>query len=157
MNEQNGSSVDTHSIELSACIYHSMLGHIAEFDRGIKRARFAVLRLTKVPAVLVEGGFLTERGESQLIANKDFRTKLAVAISMGIDNYRSLADRKQKPLLVRDYTRKKEPDLFPVDVTLQPAETPAPINVAPRSVRFLTPSPQRTRRINSANHSERPW
>jgi N-acetylmuramoyl-L-alanine amidase len=122
MHDQNGSSVDTHSVELSACIYHSMLGHIAEFDRGIKRARFAVLRLTKVPAVLIEGGFLTERGESRLIANKDWRTKLAVAISMGIDNYRSLADRKQKPLLVRDYTRKKEPELFPVDVTLQ---TPA--------------------------------
>jgi N-acetylmuramoyl-L-alanine amidase len=126
MNDQNGSSVDTHSVELSACIYHSVLGHIAEFDRGIKRARFAVLRLTKVPAVLVEGGFLTERGESRLIANKDWRTKLAVAISMGIDNYRSLADRKQKPLLVRDYTRKKEPELFPVDVTLQPFATPTP-------------------------------
>jgi N-acetylmuramoyl-L-alanine amidase len=123
MNDQNGSAVDTHSIELSACIYHSMLGHIPAVDRGIKRARFAVLRLTKVPAVLVEGGFMTERGESQMIANQSYRAKLAIAISMGIDNYRSLADRKQQPLLVRDYaaaTRKKEAaDLFPIDVKLQ--------------------------------------
>ena len=55
---------------LSACIYHSLLGHLPEFDRGIKRARFAVLRLTKVPAVLIEGGFLTENGECKLIAQK---------------------------------------------------------------------------------------
>src|SRR6266496_6444975 len=68
---QAGSRVDAQSMALSVCIYHSLLGHIPEFDRGIKRARFAVLRLTEVPAVLVEGGFLTERGESRLIAKKD--------------------------------------------------------------------------------------
>ena len=62
---QAGSRVDAQSMALSACIYHSLLGHIPEFDRGIKRARFAVLRLTEVPAVLVEGGFLTEHGESR--------------------------------------------------------------------------------------------
>jgi N-acetylmuramoyl-L-alanine amidase len=123
LNDQNGTHVDAQSLELSSCIYHSMLGHIADVDRGIKRARFAVLRLTKVPAVLIEGGFMTETHEAQQIANKDYRTKLALAISMGIDNYRGLSDRKQQPLLVRDYAaaaRKREQDeLFPVDVKLQ--------------------------------------
>jgi hypothetical protein len=96
---------------LSACIYHSLLGHIPEFDRGIKRARFAVLRLTHVPAVLVEGGFLTERGESRLIAKKDWRGRLAQAISVGIENYRALASKKKPPMLVADYRRqdKSEP------------------------------------------------
>src|SRR6059036_163983 len=102
---QAGSEVDGQSMALSACIYHSLLGHIPEFDRGIKRARFAVLRLTRVPAVLVEGGFLTERGESRLIANKDWRDKLAAAISVGIENYHSLAVKKQLPMLVADYRR----------------------------------------------------
>src|SRR6266508_2844421 len=87
---QAGSTVDTQSMALSSCIYHSLLGHIPEFDRGIKRARFAVLRLTRVPAVLIEGGFLTERGESRLIAEKDWRGRLAQAISVGIENYRAL-------------------------------------------------------------------
>ena len=63
INRQNGSPYDAQSLELSASIYHSVLGHDEQFDRGIKRARFAVLRLTKTPAVLIEGGFLTERGE----------------------------------------------------------------------------------------------
>ena len=102
---QAGSQVDGQSMALSACIYHSLLGHIPEFDRGIKRARFAVLRQTNVPAVLVEGGFLTERGESRLISKKDWRGKLAQAISIGIENYRALAVKKQPPMLVADYRR----------------------------------------------------
>jgi len=102
---QAGSKVDAQSMALSACIYHSLLGHIPEFDRGIKRARFAVLRLTEVPAVLVEGGFLTERGESRLIAKKDWRGRLAQAISVGIENYRALAVKNKPPMLVADYRR----------------------------------------------------
>jgi N-acetylmuramoyl-L-alanine amidase len=105
---QAGSTVDAQSMALSSCIYHSLLGHIPEFDRGIKRARFAVLRLTRVPAVLIEGGFLTERGESELIAKSDWRAKLAQSISVGIQNYQALADKKQPPMLVADYRRQGE-------------------------------------------------
>jgi len=104
-NAQPGSSVDAQSMALSACIYHSVLGHLPEYDRGIKRARFAVLRLTKVPAVLIECGFLTERGESKLISNKDWRAKLAGAIGIGIESYQALPVKKEPPTLVADYRR----------------------------------------------------
>jgi N-acetylmuramoyl-L-alanine amidase len=115
---QAGSRVDGQSMALSACIYHSLLGHIPEFDRGIKRARFAVLRLTEIPAVLVEGGFLTERGESRLIAKRDWRGRLAQAISVGIENYRELALKKQPPMLVADYRREgTSPPIESVDPT----------------------------------------
>ena len=80
-----------------------MLGHIPEFDRGIKRARFAVLRLTKIPAILVEGGFLSETSDSQLVANPAWRAKLAEAISVGIENYRNVTEKKQRPMLAADY------------------------------------------------------
>src|SRR5436190_116956 len=56
VNMQPGSSVDAQSLALSACIYHSLLGHIPEYDRGIKRARFGVLHRLKVPTVLIDGG-----------------------------------------------------------------------------------------------------
>ena len=102
---QPGSSVDAQSMALSTCIDHSLLGQLREYDRGIKRARFAVLRLTKVPAVLIEGGFLTERGESKLISNKEWRAKLAGAIGMGIENYQALPIKKQPPMIVADYRR----------------------------------------------------
>ena len=136
VNIQNGNTVDNASIELSSCIYHSLLGHIGEFDRGIKRARFAVLRLTKVPAVLVEGGFLTERGESRLIANPDWRKKLADAICIGIDNFRTLAGAKKRPLLVADYRREAP---VPSPAANQPLQNPfAPATLSLQS----TPPPQ---------------
>jgi len=98
LNMQPGTSMDAQSLALSACIYHSVLGHIPEYDRGIKRARFAVLRLTKVPAVLIEGGFLTERGESKLIASKDWRGKLAGAISVASPGVKFSEDRSANGL-----------------------------------------------------------
>lgn len=104
-NMQAGSPVDAPSLALSTSIYHSVVAHLPEFDRGIKRARFAVLRLTRVPAVLVEGGFVTERNESRLIANGIWRAKLAQSISGGIENYRGLVDKKRRPMLVADYRR----------------------------------------------------
>jgi N-acetylmuramoyl-L-alanine amidase len=118
---QAGTAVDAQSVALSACIYHSMIGHIPEFDRGIKRARFAVLRLTRVPAVLVEGGFLTERGESQLIAKKEWRARLAQAIGAGVENYVALGVKKQPPMLVADYRRQNK--LPPVEFVAPEADS----------------------------------
>ena len=134
---QAGSTVDTQSMALSSCIYHSLLGHIPEFDRGIKRARFAVLRLPRVPAVLIEGGFLTERGESELIAKNDWRTKLAQSISVGIQNYQALADKKQPPTLVADYRR--QGGSLPVESVITVADSSL-INLVGES-ELLSPSP----------------
>ena len=103
VNMQAGSPVDAQSFGLSAVVYHSMLGHLAEFDRGIKRARFAVLRHTKIPAILVEGGFLSETDNSKRVADPAWRAKFAEALSVGIENYRNLVEKKQRPMLVADY------------------------------------------------------
>jgi hypothetical protein len=70
---------------------------------------------------------------------------LADAISIGIDNYKSLADRKLQPMLVRDYTR-KPPEPISTELQLQPTETPPaaiPSLVAPAHVAIApaTPSP----------------
>src|SRR5438034_6355010 len=140
---QAGTEVDAQSVALSACIYHSLLGHIPEFDRGIKRARFAVLRLTRVPAVLVEGGFLTERGESQLIAKKDWRSKLAQAIGVGIDSYRALGIKKQPPMLVADYRRQTK--LEPTEPVIQEGELKeADLSLMNLVGKSGLPSPQQT-------------
>jgi N-acetylmuramoyl-L-alanine amidase len=140
---QAGSQVDAQSMALSACIYHSLLGHLPEFDRGIKRARFAVLRQTKVPAVLVEGGFLTERGESRLIAKKDWRGTLAQAISVGIENYRALAVKKQPPMLVADYRR--QGNLVPIEpVEPVPQEMDSSLIELIGESAFASPTPAST-------------
>ena len=79
--------------------------HTKAIDRGTKTAQYFVIANVRHPAVLVEGGFLTERGESKLIANKDWRAKLAGAISVGIENYQALPLKKQPPTLVADFRR----------------------------------------------------
>ncbi len=129
-NMQAGSPVDAPSLALSTAIYHSVLAHLPEFDRGIKRARFAVLRLTKVPAVLMEGGFVTERNESRLIANGIWRSKLAQSISTGIEGYRDLAEKKRRPMLVADYRRQ----LGGGELIARDATQPPPGNLADPAV-----------------------
>lgn len=53
-----------------------------EEDRGVRRARFiGVLRGEKRPAVLIEGGFLSNPAEAARIENPAFRQKLAEAIA----------------------------------------------------------------------------
>jgi N-acetylmuramoyl-L-alanine amidase len=127
MNMQAGSPVDAPSLALSMSVYHSVVGHLSEFDRGIKRARFAVLRLTKIPAVLIEGGFLTERGESRLIAKSVWRAKLAQSIASGIGNYKQLVENKTRPMMVADYRHEIEGQLVLKDATApaRPEASPA--------------------------------
>src|SRR6266481_1947007 len=149
LSAQPGSAVDAQSTALSACIYHSLLGHIPEYDRRIKRARFAVLRLTKVPAVLVEGGFLTEQGESKLISNKDWRGKLAAAIGVGIENYRELGVKKQPPMLVADYRKQtKSAPIEPVIQEGQLKEADASLISLVGKSKFVSPQQTSTPRIS---------
>ncbi len=129
MNMEAGSPVDAPSLALSMSVFHSVVGHFSEFDRGIKRARFAVLRLTKIPAILVEGGFLTERAESRLIAQSAWRAKLAQSIATGIINYKGLVDNHRCPMMVADYRRE-----FDGQLVLKDASASAKPEASPASV-----------------------
>ncbi len=53
-----------------------------EEDRGVRRARFiGVLRGQKRPAILIEGGYLSNPAEATKIENPEFRQKLAEAVA----------------------------------------------------------------------------
>lgn len=53
-------------------------------NRGVKAARFAVLRLTDMPAALVECGFLSNPTEKALLETVEFQKKCARGIADGI-------------------------------------------------------------------------
>jgi N-acetylmuramoyl-L-alanine amidase len=56
-------------------------------DRGVKKQSFLVLLRGEFPSVLVEIGFLTNKDEANLIANKNYRTMISYGISKGISKF----------------------------------------------------------------------
>jgi N-acetylmuramoyl-L-alanine amidase len=118
-----GNVTDTQSLALSESIYHSLLGNIPQVDRGVKHARFAVIRLAQVPAVLIEGGFVSSDTEARQIATPAYREQLAEAIVTGIQGFKTLSEHKIPPKLVAAYRHETAPGLqtAPVVVTNPPA------------------------------------
>lgn len=57
-------------------------------DRGVKTANFAVLRDTKMPAVLIECGFMTNREEANLLKQPTYQLQCAEAIAFSIQAWR---------------------------------------------------------------------
>ncbi|MFO7871335.1 MAG: N-acetylmuramoyl-L-alanine amidase [Kiritimatiellia bacterium] len=82
-----GNTHNRASMLLAYYVHRELLKRADGPDRGIRRARFDVLREAPCPAVLVECGFLSNRVEEKLLLNPDYRDKLAEGIARGILTY----------------------------------------------------------------------
>ena len=60
-------------------------------DRGVKSAGFYVLRHTVMPAVLVEGAFLSNPSEALLLADPNVRQRIAEAVGRGVERFAARA------------------------------------------------------------------
>jgi len=56
----------------------------------VRRARFAVLRDATMPAILIEGGYMTHPVEGKKIFDAGYRKQMAAAIVRGIVAYQKL-------------------------------------------------------------------
>ncbi|AZB72191.1 N-acetylmuramoyl-L-alanine amidase [Synechococcus elongatus] len=72
---------------LARTIHQSILSGVSIRDRGVRQARFYVIRRTSMPAVLVETGFVTGSEDARNLANPNHRRKMAEAIARGILQY----------------------------------------------------------------------
>ena len=72
---------------LAATLQSSMLAATGMRDRGVKQARFLVLRQTTMPAALVEVGFVTGAQDAPRLADPAWRETMAQAIARGILQY----------------------------------------------------------------------
>lgn len=72
---------------LAEVIHWSILNGVEIDNRGIRRARFYVLRHSIMPAVLVEVGFLTGAVDNSRLKDPDHRRLMAEAIANGIVQY----------------------------------------------------------------------
>ncbi len=72
---------------LSEIIHWNVLNSVNIRNRNVRRARFYVLRHSKMPATLVEVGFLTGAEDSARLKTPSHRQQLAKAIARGIVEY----------------------------------------------------------------------
>ncbi|MDQ6859828.1 MAG: N-acetylmuramoyl-L-alanine amidase [Verrucomicrobiota bacterium] len=82
-----GNAQDAQNIALAVAVHASVLSRASAFDRGIRHARFKVLRHVKIPALLIEGGFLNDPVEASRIATSQYRQQLGAAIAQGVQTY----------------------------------------------------------------------
>lgn len=75
------------SVALAKAIQRNILQRVDVRDRGVRQARFYVLRKTSMPAVLVETGYLTGREDAPKLSDADYRRQMAEAIASGILEY----------------------------------------------------------------------
>jgi N-acetylmuramoyl-L-alanine amidase len=68
-------------------IQRQMVRHLGLKNNGIKHARMYVLKHTHVPGVLIEPCFMTHPKEYQQLKKPSFRTKIAKATVLGIEDY----------------------------------------------------------------------
>jgi N-acetylmuramoyl-L-alanine amidase len=82
------------SQSLAGFIQRELVTEIRSPDRGTKAEQFYVLANVRHPAVLVEGGFLTNKNDFGKLSDPTYREGLAMAISSGIVKYRETSKQR---------------------------------------------------------------
>jgi N-acetylmuramoyl-L-alanine amidase len=73
---------DAQNLQLAVRVHSALLRATGIEDRGVCHSRFdTVLRGQNRPAILIEGGFLSNPHEARLIESPEFRQKLAEAVA----------------------------------------------------------------------------
>jgi N-acetylmuramoyl-L-alanine amidase len=83
-----GNAQDDHNVLLAYHVQKSITQSLPLEDLGLKRSHFEVLRLAHMPAILIEGGFLSNPEDARNIYDTAFRKRMARAIVDGIVAYR---------------------------------------------------------------------
>src|SRR6184192_1220390 len=83
------------SQNLAGFIQEALVARTRALDRGTKAKQFFVISNVTAPAVLVEGGFLTNKEDISRLASEDYREEIAAAVSDGILRYRDALKERQ--------------------------------------------------------------
>ena len=94
-----GNEFDHHNFLLTQAIHRAavLAKTNAPSDRGLKRARFKVLRLARAPSVLVEGGFMSNPEEAALLKTEAYREQVARWVFEGILAYKRSQELPPEP------------------------------------------------------------
>ena len=137
-----GNDYDTQNILLASMVHSEIIKlnpGDATADRGVKRARFVVIKANTIPAILVEGGFVSNHMEAARVNQPNYRQSLAQAIARGVIRFvNAMGDRHMSlPGMSPDQASPAAPPKA-IAVTPPPAPTglakDAPAATAPISI-----------------------
>lgn len=77
----------TASRRLADSVLQRIIRQTEARSRGVKRGNFYVLRENTMPAVLVEGGFMSNPEERIQLRSREYQEKIARGIADGIDHF----------------------------------------------------------------------
>jgi N-acetylmuramoyl-L-alanine amidase len=86
-NHRVGNGNDVFNTLLGHSLHRQLPGRLHGADRGLRRARFQILRQATCPAALVEFGFLSNSKDVKLLASGWYRDRLARAVADGLLDY----------------------------------------------------------------------
>ena len=128
-----GNARDAENIALATASHAALVVKTRMYDRGLKRARFVVIRDIAIPGVLLECGFQSNPYDGKMIATPLYRQTLAQAILAAVTNYKRAVG--SPAAIAPRGTPKPQPEPEPEpEATPDPAETPAvvtPTDAAP--------------------------
>lgn len=79
---------DVQNVQLAASIHRALIHETGRTDRGVRRARFlSVLRGQQCPAVLIEGGYLSNPLEARKLSQSEYRQQLAEAVAGAVESW----------------------------------------------------------------------
>jgi len=113
-----GNARDSENMALATATHASLVSHSLLYDRGIKRARFVVIRDITIPGVLIEGGFVSNPSDSRKIATTQYRQNMAFCIAAAAQNYRNAVGMQPPPTLVAGQSVKVREDTEGANSTL---------------------------------------
>lgn len=82
--------VEAKSLLLAYQVQKALVQSLPVTDRSVRRARYAVLRDATMPAILIEGGYMSHPVEGKRIFDAGYRKQMATAIVRGIVSYKKL-------------------------------------------------------------------
>lgn len=81
------STVSSNTFELQNIVHKEIVKEINSTDRGKKRANLAVVRQTKMPAMLTENLFIDNKTDANKLKNSKFLDEIAAGHEKGISKY----------------------------------------------------------------------
>ena len=75
------------SERLARCVLFRIIDQTDAISRGVKQGNLHVIRETQMPAILVEGGFITNQDERNKLKDRSYLDRIAVGIAKGVDQY----------------------------------------------------------------------